>query len=234
MALVSRAVSPGGGGGGEVLLFAACLLVGCVQVLLELTRQADQEKPVLSLSVCQLGAEGRGRSFDLSVTLYLRRVALDYCDLPGGQPSQSSPHVPIHSSTQQSSSCASCSGGRKDCVHLISSSDQQGSDLLKVEFIKVTFPPAARANPLLQRKELYFWADNVIISGMMPLMFLLNLEPANRKQACEAGEQQEYELFVLCLQADPKGPSFQTLFCNTEQMLKVDQDFVPSRGLTPK
>lgn len=25
------------------------------------------------------------------------------------------------------------------------------------------------------------------------------------------------------LQADPKGPSFQTVFCNTEQMLKVDE-----------
>lgn len=35
-------------------------------------------------------------------------------------------------------SCASCSGGRKDSLHLISSSDQQGSNLLKVEFIKVS------------------------------------------------------------------------------------------------
>lgn len=52
----------------------------CLQVLLELTRQADQEKTVLSLSVCQLGAEGKKRSFDLSVTSYLRRVSLDYCD----------------------------------------------------------------------------------------------------------------------------------------------------------
>lgn len=55
----------------------------CVQVLLELTRQAQQEKTVLSLSVCQLGAEGKKRSFDLSVTSYLRRVSLDYCDVPG-------------------------------------------------------------------------------------------------------------------------------------------------------
>lgn len=55
----------------------------CVQVLLELTRQAHQEKTILSLSVCQLGAEGKKRSFDLSVTSYLRRVSLDYCDVPG-------------------------------------------------------------------------------------------------------------------------------------------------------
>uniref|UniRef100_A0A8C3A3N4 Vacuolar protein sorting 13 homolog C n=1 Tax=Cyclopterus lumpus TaxID=8103 RepID=A0A8C3A3N4_CYCLU len=53
------------------------------EVLLELTRQVDQEKTVLSLRVCQLGAEGKRRSFDLSVTSYLRRVTLDYCDVPG-------------------------------------------------------------------------------------------------------------------------------------------------------
>lgn len=51
-----------------------------------------------------------------------------------------------------------------------------------------------------------------------------------REQACEAAEQSEHELFVVCLQADPKGPSFQTVFCNTEQMLKVDQDSKPTWG----
>ncbi|KAM8893527.1 intermembrane lipid transfer protein VPS13C isoform 2-T2 [Spinachia spinachia] len=79
------------------------------EVLLELTRQEDREKTVLSLSVCQLGAEGKRRSFDLSITSYLRRVTLDYCDVPGGS---------------------------KHPLHLISSSEQQDSDLLRVEFIK--------------------------------------------------------------------------------------------------
>ncbi|XP_061592670.1 intermembrane lipid transfer protein VPS13C isoform X5 [Cololabis saira] len=101
------------------------------EVLLELTRQENQEKTILSFSVSQLGAEGQMRSFDLSVTSYLRRVALDYCDVPGG---------------------------RDQPLHLIRSSEQQSSNLLKVEFIK----------------------------------------------------------------ADPSGPSFQTLFNNTEQMLKVE------------
>lgn len=50
---------------------------------MELTRQVDQEKTILSFSVCQLGAEGKKRSFDLNVTSYLRRVTLDYCDIPG-------------------------------------------------------------------------------------------------------------------------------------------------------
>lgn len=52
-------------------------------MLLELTQQVDQEKTVLSFSVCQLGAEGKRRSFDLSVTSYLRRVTLDYCAMSG-------------------------------------------------------------------------------------------------------------------------------------------------------
>ncbi|XP_047187417.1 vacuolar protein sorting-associated protein 13C isoform X3 [Scophthalmus maximus] len=99
------------------------------EVLLELTRQADQEKTVLSFSICQLGAEGKKRSYDLSVTSYLRRVTLDYCEDSSSRP-----------------------------LHLISSSEQQNSDLLKVEFIK----------------------------------------------------------------ADSSGPSFQTLFNNTEQTLKVE------------
>ncbi|KAM6942753.1 intermembrane lipid transfer protein VPS13C [Xenentodon cancila] len=101
------------------------------EVLLELTRQVNQEKTILSFSVSQLGAEGQMRSFDLSVTSYLRRVALDYCDVPGG---------------------------RDRPLHLIRSSEQQSSNLLKVEFTK----------------------------------------------------------------ADPSSPSFQTLFNNTEQMLKVE------------
>ncbi|KAF1393337.1 hypothetical protein PFLUV_G00038030 [Perca fluviatilis] len=98
------------------------------EVLLELTRQADLEKTVLSLSICQLGAEGKRRSFDLNVAAYLRRVTLDYCDVPDGKN-----------------------------LHLMSCSEQQCSDLLKVDFIK----------------------------------------------------------------ADPSGPSFQTIFNNTEQTLKV-------------
>uniref|UniRef100_A0A1A7Y025 Vacuolar protein sorting 13 homolog C n=1 Tax=Iconisemion striatum TaxID=60296 RepID=A0A1A7Y025_9TELE len=100
------------------------------EVLLELTRQVDQEKTVLSFSICQLGAEGNIRSFDMSVTSYLKCVSLNYCDVPGGRS-----HLP-----------------------LISSSQQQSSNLLKVKFIK----------------------------------------------------------------ADPSGPSFQTVFNNTEQTLKVE------------
>ncbi|KAL1007735.1 hypothetical protein UPYG_G00090880 [Umbra pygmaea] len=79
------------------------------EVLLELTRQSDQENTLLALSVSQLGAEGKMRTFDLSITSYLRRVGLEYYEIRdlNNQP-----------------------------LHLISSSEKQGSDLLKVDFTK--------------------------------------------------------------------------------------------------
>lgn len=52
-------------------------------MLLELTRQAAQEDVVLALSVSQLGAEGKMRTFDLTVTSYLRKISLDYCETKG-------------------------------------------------------------------------------------------------------------------------------------------------------
>ncbi|KAI2662683.1 Vacuolar protein sorting-associated protein 13C [Labeo rohita] len=78
-------------------------------VLLELTRQAAQEDVILALNVSQLGAEGKIRTFDLTVTSYLRKVSLDYCEIKDSQ------NMPLH---------------------LITSSDKHGSDLLKVEYIK--------------------------------------------------------------------------------------------------
>ncbi|KAL1271436.1 hypothetical protein QQF64_030452, partial [Cirrhinus molitorella] len=78
-------------------------------VLLELTRQAAQEDVILALNVSQLGAEGKIRTFDLTVTSYLRKISLDYCEIKDAQ------NKPLH---------------------LITSSDKHGSDLLKVEYIK--------------------------------------------------------------------------------------------------
>ncbi|XP_018619206.2 vacuolar protein sorting-associated protein 13C isoform X1 [Scleropages formosus] len=78
-------------------------------VLIELTRQVELENTVLALNVSQLGAQGEMRTYDLTVTSYLRKISLDYCESQG---LQSQP------------------------LHLISSSDKDGSDLLKVEYIK--------------------------------------------------------------------------------------------------
>ncbi|XP_077376530.1 intermembrane lipid transfer protein VPS13C isoform X2 [Festucalex cinctus] len=79
------------------------------EVLLELTRQAEREEPALALAlrVCQLGAQGKMRTFDSSVTTYLRTIALDYCRVHDGEP-----------------------------LHLIACSERNHRDLLKVDFIK--------------------------------------------------------------------------------------------------
>ncbi|XP_061669454.1 intermembrane lipid transfer protein VPS13C isoform X3 [Syngnathoides biaculeatus] len=77
------------------------------EALLELTRRASREKTVLALRVRQLGAQGKVRTFDVSVTSYLRSVTLDYCRVDDGGP-----------------------------LHLIRCSEQQSADLLKVDFVK--------------------------------------------------------------------------------------------------
>ncbi|XP_017333077.2 intermembrane lipid transfer protein VPS13C isoform X1 [Ictalurus punctatus] len=100
-------------------------------VLLELTCQDAQEGTVLALNVSQLGCEGKMRTYDLAVKSYLHKISLDYC---GMRDAQNQP------------------------LHLITSSDKHGSDLLKIEYIK----------------------------------------------------------------ADVTGPNFQTVFDNTEQVLKVE------------
>lgn len=59
-------------------------------------------------------------------------------------------------------------------------------------------------------------------------MFLLNLKPVCR--LLHVMMMQMISINVHCLscilQADPKGPSFQTVFFNTEQMLKVDTGLI--------
>uniref|UniRef100_UPI00398F8396 intermembrane lipid transfer protein VPS13C isoform X2 n=1 Tax=Pristiophorus japonicus TaxID=55135 RepID=UPI00398F8396 len=79
------------------------------EVVVELTRQEDQEKPLLVFSVSQLGTEVNIRTFDLTSTSYLKKITLDYCEVPDDQNQK---------------------------LHLISCADTPGSDLLKVEYIK--------------------------------------------------------------------------------------------------
>ncbi|XP_062868929.1 intermembrane lipid transfer protein VPS13C isoform X1 [Trichomycterus rosablanca] len=100
-------------------------------VLLELMYQEGQEDTVLALNISELGTEGKMRTYDLTITSYLRKIRLDYCEI------KDSNNQPLH---------------------LITSSDKHGSDLLKVEYLK----------------------------------------------------------------ADVNGPSFQSLFDNTEQTLKIE------------
>ncbi|XP_072472489.1 intermembrane lipid transfer protein VPS13C isoform X1 [Notamacropus eugenii] len=79
------------------------------EVILELTKQQEKEDTVLVFNVIQLGTEATVRPFDMVVVSYLKKISLDYHEIQGT---------------------------RKKPLHLISSSDKSGLDLLKVEYIK--------------------------------------------------------------------------------------------------
>ncbi|XP_063099462.1 intermembrane lipid transfer protein VPS13C isoform X5 [Cavia porcellus] len=79
------------------------------EVILEFTKQQKEEDTILVFNVTQLGTEATVRTFDLTVVSYLKKISLDYHEIQGS---------------------------RKKPLHLISSSDKPGSDLLKVEYIK--------------------------------------------------------------------------------------------------
>ncbi|KAH0512058.1 Vacuolar protein sorting-associated protein 13C [Microtus ochrogaster] len=80
------------------------------EVILELTKQQKEEETILVFNVTQLGTEATMRTFDLTAVSYLRKISLDYHEIKGS---------------------------RKKPLHLISSSDKPGLDLLKVEYVKV-------------------------------------------------------------------------------------------------
>ncbi|KFP74234.1 Vacuolar protein sorting-associated protein 13C, partial [Acanthisitta chloris] len=78
------------------------------EVLVELTRQNKTEETVLVFDVMHLGTEATARTYNLSAVSYLKKINLDYYE----------------------------TGGKKTPIHLISSSDKPGLDLLKVEYVK--------------------------------------------------------------------------------------------------
>ncbi|XP_051829756.1 LOW QUALITY PROTEIN: intermembrane lipid transfer protein VPS13C [Antechinus flavipes] len=79
------------------------------EVILELTKQQEKEDTILVFNVMQLGTEATVRPFDIAIISYLKKISLDYHEIQGT---------------------------RKKPLHLISSSDKSGLDLLKVEYIK--------------------------------------------------------------------------------------------------
>ncbi|NWH59236.1 VP13C protein, partial [Geococcyx californianus] len=78
------------------------------EVLVEITRQKKTEETVLVFDVMHLGTEATVRTYNLAAVSYLKKISLDYYE----------------------------TGGKKAPIHLISSSDKPGLDLLKVEYIK--------------------------------------------------------------------------------------------------
>ncbi|XP_077774951.1 intermembrane lipid transfer protein VPS13C isoform X2 [Podarcis muralis] len=78
------------------------------EVVLELTKQLQREETILVFNVKQLGMEATDKTYHLRAVSYLRKISLDYHEIQG----------------------------KKQQLHLISSSDKPGLDLLKVEYIK--------------------------------------------------------------------------------------------------
>ncbi|VFV25882.1 vacuolar protein sorting-associated [Lynx pardinus] len=79
------------------------------EVVLEFTKQQKEEDTILVFNVTHLGTEATLRTFDVTVVSYLKKISLDYHEIQGS---------------------------KKKPLHLISSSDKPGLDLLKVEYIK--------------------------------------------------------------------------------------------------
>ncbi|KAM9090694.1 intermembrane lipid transfer protein VPS13C isoform 3-T3 [Megaptera novaeangliae] len=79
------------------------------EVILEFTKQQKEEDTILVFNVTQLGTEATMRTFDLTAVTYLKKISLDYHEIQGS---------------------------KKKPLHLISSSDKPGLDLLKAEYIK--------------------------------------------------------------------------------------------------
>nr|XP_033776023.1 vacuolar protein sorting-associated protein 13C isoform X2 [Geotrypetes seraphini] len=79
------------------------------EVVLELTKQQMQEETVLIFNIIQLGTEAIAKTYDLCSVSYLKKISLDYYDIQGS---------------------------KKQPLNLISSSDNPGLDLLKVEYFK--------------------------------------------------------------------------------------------------
>uniref|UniRef100_A0A8C4YCP0 Vacuolar protein sorting 13 homolog C n=1 Tax=Gopherus evgoodei TaxID=1825980 RepID=A0A8C4YCP0_9SAUR len=78
------------------------------EVVLELTKQQKIEEAILVFNVMQLGTEATVRTYDVTAVSYLKKISLDYHKIQD----------------------------KKQPLHLISSSDGPGLDLLKVEYIK--------------------------------------------------------------------------------------------------
>ncbi|EPQ04528.1 Vacuolar protein sorting-associated protein 13C [Myotis brandtii] len=92
-----------------ILVFNVTQLGTEATVILEFTKQQKEEDTILVFNVTQLGTEATVRTFDLTAVSYLKKISLDYHEIQGS---------------------------KKKPLHLISSSDKPGLDLLKVEYIK--------------------------------------------------------------------------------------------------
>uniref|UniRef100_A0A8B9CDX5 Vacuolar protein sorting 13 homolog C n=1 Tax=Anser brachyrhynchus TaxID=132585 RepID=A0A8B9CDX5_9AVES len=139
------------------------------EVLLELTRQKKTEETVLVFDVKHLGTEATVKTYNLAAVSYLKTVSLDYYEI----------------------------GGKKAPLHLISSSDKPGLDLLKVEYIK-----ADRNGPHFQttfdnteqKIEVAFSSLNILLHTealMSAVSFLTAVSPSADESSRETSTEEE-------------------------------------------
>uniref|UniRef100_A0A8C5SHG1 Vacuolar protein sorting 13 homolog C n=1 Tax=Laticauda laticaudata TaxID=8630 RepID=A0A8C5SHG1_LATLA len=133
------------------------------EVILELTKQLQREETMLVFNVQQLGMEAIARTFDLRAETYLRKISLNYYEIQG----------------------------KRQQVHLISSSDVSGLDLLKVEYIKVKVPLPPT---LPQTPQVTFSSLQVVLHTqalLSALGYLMAVIPAKEKQPAALQRQEE-------------------------------------------
>uniref|UniRef100_A0A8C3CZT0 Vacuolar protein sorting 13 homolog C n=1 Tax=Cairina moschata TaxID=8855 RepID=A0A8C3CZT0_CAIMO len=139
------------------------------EVLLELTRQKKTEETVLVFDVKHLGTEATVKTYNLAAVSYLKTISLDYYEI----------------------------GGKKAPLHLISSSDKPGLDLLKVEYIK-----ADRNGPHFQttfdnteqKIEVAFSSLNILLHTealMSAVSFLTAVSPSGGESSRETSTKEE-------------------------------------------
>uniref|UniRef100_A0A669P889 Vacuolar protein sorting 13 homolog C n=1 Tax=Phasianus colchicus TaxID=9054 RepID=A0A669P889_PHACC len=147
------------------------------EVLLELTKQEKTEETVLVFDVMHLGTEATVRTFNLAAVSYLKTISLDYYEI----------------------------GGKKAPLHLISSSDKPGLDLLKVEYIK-----ADKNGPHFhtgfdnteQKIQVAFSSLNILLHTkalMSAVSFLATVSPSGSRSSRETSTKEEKQRDDLTL-----------------------------------
>ncbi|NXX88954.1 VP13C protein, partial [Centropus bengalensis] len=142
------------------------------EVLVELTRQKETEETVLVFDVMHLGTEATVKTYNLAAVSYLKKISLDCYE----------------------------TGGKNAPIHLISSSDKPGLDLLKVEYVK-----ADRNGPHFhtifdnteQKIQVTFSSLNLLLHTealMSALSFLTAVSPSGSRSSGDKlveGEKQD-------------------------------------------
>ncbi|XP_039196017.1 vacuolar protein sorting-associated protein 13C isoform X5 [Crotalus tigris] len=141
------------------------------EVILELTKQLEREETILVFNVQQLGMQATAKTYNLTAVSYLRKISLNYYEIQG----------------------------KRQQVHLISSSDVSGLDLLKVEYIK-----ADKNGPKFQtvfdnteqRMEVTFSSLQVVLHTqalLSALGYLMAVVPARERQLPALQRQEEVQ-----------------------------------------